>query len=366
VATRLLDIAPARLRLQKLARANGASPSDVVRWLGAVQAQDYAGARWALGLRVKGATDEDVSRAFDKGDILRTHMLRPTWHFVVPEDIRWMQRLTAPRVHVGNGSYYRKLGLDDRLFARSRTVFERALSGGALLTRTELASALARAGVVADGQRLAYLVMHAELEQVICSGPRRGKQFTYALLEERVPRAPALGRDEALAELTRRYFASHGPATLRDYVWWSGLAVREATRGLDLAGSALACDTLNDLTYWCVEGAVSRSMQARTGSTTGAFLLPNYDEYLIAYRDRGPAVSSRTGSTPQPNPFPHHLVLNGRVVGSWRRTDRARTVKLEIAHRGRLTTEHAAAVRIAADRYAQFVEREIVVSFVEH
>ena len=212
---KLLDIAPIRLRQQQLARGDGTSPSDVVRWLGAVQAQDYAGARWALGLRVKGTTDEDVARAFDAGTILRTHMLRPTWHFVAPEDIRWVQALTAPRVHAANCSYYRKLELDDRLLARSRAVFERTLDGGAHRTRTELASALARAGIVADGHRLAYLVMHAALERVICSGPRRGKQFTYARLDERAPGARTLARDEALAALTRHYFSSHGriPAT---------------------------------------------------------------------------------------------------------------------------------------------------------
>lgn len=147
MATRLLDVAPVRLRQQKLARADGASPADVVRWLGAVQAQDYAGARWALGLRVKGATDGDVQRAFDAGAILRTHLLRPTWHFVAPEDIRWVQTLTAPRVHAANRSYYRKLGLDDRLLARSRTIVEQSLAGGTYLTRHELASALARAGI---------------------------------------------------------------------------------------------------------------------------------------------------------------------------------------------------------------------------
>ncbi len=293
MATRLLDVAPVRLRQQKLARADGASPADVVRWLGAVQAQDYAGARWALGLRVKGATDGDVQRAFDAGAILRTHLLRPTWHFVAPEDIRWVQTLTAPRVHAANRSYYRKLGLDDRLLARSRTIVEQSLAGGTYLTRHELASALARAGIVAAGQRLAFLVMHAELEQAICSGPRRGAQFTYALLAERAPLARARDHEETLAELAGRYFASHGPATVRDFVWWSGLTVREAKLGVELAGLAHA--ELNTLTYWFVEGTVTRSVQARTGATAGAFLLPNYDEYLIAYQDRGSVITPRTG-----------------------------------------------------------------------
>lgn len=360
--TRLFDIAPVRLRHQKLAAADGTHPAAVVRWLGAVQAQDYAGARWALGLRVKGATDNAVANAVDAGAILRTHMLRPTWHFVAPEDIRWIQTVTAPRVHAANRSYYRKLELDEALLAKSQAVLERALAGGVYLTRTELASAIARARIVVSGQRLAYVMMHAELEQVVCSGPRRGKQFTYALLEERVPKAPALDRDEALAALTRRYFASHGPATLRDFVWWSGLTVRDARLGIELAGSTMVSAELNDLTYWFCEGAVSRSVQTRTGSIRGAFLLPNYDEYLIAYQDRGTVMPAQAGSPRGPDPFPHHLVLDGRVAGSWRPRDTSRVVALEIAPYRRLTKQDGAAIRRAADRYACFVEREVSIT----
>jgi hypothetical protein len=362
VKSRLVDIAPVRLRHQKLAAADGASPAAVVRWLGAVQAQDYAGARWALGLRIKGATDHAVARAFDTGAILRTHMLRPTWHFVAPEDIRWIQTVTASRVHAANRSYYRKMELDEALFAKSRAVFERALAGGVHLTRDELAAALARTRIAARGQRLAYLMMHAELEQVICSGPRRGRQFTYALLEERVPKAPALDRGEALAALTRRYVASHGPATLRDFVWWSGLTVRDARLGIELAGSALASAALNGLTYWFSESAISRSVQARTGSIRGAFLLPNYDEYLIAYKDRG--TLARPGHTRPPDPFPHHLVLDGRVVGSWRARSTPSDVVLDIAPHRRLARQETAAILKAGDRYARFVGRDVTVLFV--
>jgi len=213
------DLVRRRLTNHRLERSEFRKPADVVQWLGAVQAQDYAGAKWALGLRAKGLTDADVDRAFDEGTILRTHILRPTWHFVTPADIRWMLALTFRRVHAANAHTYREFELNASVFRRSRKAIERELRGGKDRTRAELASVLRRAGIAAKGIRLAALMIDAELEGVIVSGPRRGTQFTYALVEERAPRGRTVDREEALAELTTRYFSSHGPATLRDYAW---------------------------------------------------------------------------------------------------------------------------------------------------
>src|SRR6185503_3186555 len=208
-----------------------------------------------------------------------------------------------------NAYAYRTFELDAAVLARSRAALERALAGGRQLTRLELAKALQRAGVQADGPRLAYLMMHAELDAVICSGARRGKQFTYALLDERAPRAKMLAHDEALAELTRRYFSSHGPATLRDYVWWSGLTARDARTGIEL--SALAQTVIDGRTYWFVPGR-SRA----TSSSPSAHLLPNYDEYLIAYKDRDPVVGPpRVRDTRPPDVFSHSLLINGLLAG---------------------------------------------------
>ncbi len=216
-----MDFGHRRLHNQLLIQHPFDQPNEVVAWLGAVQAQEYGHAKWALGMRLPGATDVDVERAIAEGSILRTHVMRPTWHFVTSADIRWMLELTGPRVHALNAYYYRQQGLDDALFARSNAVLAKALAGGNYLTRPELQAALAGAGIVADGGlRASYLMMRAELDMLICSGPRRGKQFTYALLDERAPAASSLPRDEALAELTRRYFTSHGPATLKDFAWW--------------------------------------------------------------------------------------------------------------------------------------------------
>jgi hypothetical protein len=351
------DLLGQRLRNQKLTRSDARKASDVVAWLGAVQAQDYAGAKWALGLRTNGVTDADVERAFNDGAILRTHVMRPTWHFVSPADIRWMLALTAPRVHAANAHYYRKVGLDDRLCARSRSVFERALQGGRHLTRTELASALGRAGIVADGVRLAYLMIHAELSAAICSGARRGKQFTYALLDERTPPTRTLRRDEALAELTRRYVTSHGPVTVRDYTWWSGLTVRDAKAGLDMLGSGLVHEEIDGRMYWFV---ASRS--AGRGRSSPAYLLPNYDEFLIAYKDRGPVMNTSRpadGVVRVPDAFVHHLLIDGRLAGSWQRTVKAGSMFVEVAPYRRPARSAARALAAAVARYGRFLQMPV-------
>ncbi len=208
--------------------------------LGAVQSQDYAAAKWGVGQRTVGITDAIVEQAFADGSILRTHVMRPTWHFVTPSDIRWMLSLTAPRVHAANAYRYRELELNEAVFRRCRSSLMRALQGGRQLTRTELRQLLQRARIDTTApQRLAYLLMHAELEGVICSGARRGKQFTYALLDERVPPASVPQRDEALHDLTMRYFSTRGPATPQDFSWWSGLTVADAKRGVEAAGTSI-------------------------------------------------------------------------------------------------------------------------------
>ncbi len=233
------DIAARRLQAQWLVGEPAALAVDVVRRLGAVQSQDYAGGKWALGQRTHGTTDAELDRLFDKGGILRTHVMRPTWHFVLPEDIYWLLDLTGPRVRRILAGRYRQLEIDDGVVAGAKAAFSAALAGGRSLTRPELGEVLRVAGIAPDGQRLPHLLMAAELDGVIVSGPRHGKQFTYALLTERAPQARLLDRTESLVELTRRYFRSHGPAQLQDFVWWSGLTVADARSGITLAGGTL-------------------------------------------------------------------------------------------------------------------------------
>lgn len=357
------DLLAQRLHHQQLIQPNLTRPADVVAWLGAVQAQDFPAAKWALSMRVRGGLqDLDVEQAFNDGAILRTHVLRPTWHFVAPADIRWMLKLTAPRVHAISAYYYRQAGLDAKIFGRSCAMLQRALDGGKFLTRTELATHLKRAKVPADGLKLASIMMHAELEGIICSGPRRGKQFTYALLDERAPQTSAVfDREQSLAELASRYFTSHGPATLRDFVWWSGLTVKDARAGISAAGGALHESTIDGRVHWGPGDAAISPMKSPC-----VFLLPNYDEYLIAYKDRGPVVE--TGRTANlvartNGGFTHHLIIDGRLAGGWRRTLTGHVVTIEVAPYKPLTPAQKGAVATAADHYGEFLNQraELVV-----
>lgn len=350
------DLLSRRLQNQKLMSADKLTAAELVAWLAAVQAQDYPAAKWALGLRARGLGDADIEQAFNDGKILRTHVLRPTWHFVSPKDIRWMLALTGPRVHAINAYYYRQAGLDDRTLKRSCAMIRRSLNGGKHMTRVELAERLRRAKVAADGLKLGYLMMHAELEGVICSGPRHDKQFTYALLDERVAKTKPITRDEALPKLAVRYFTSHGPATLRDFVWWSGLTVRDAKLAIELAKDALAEETIDGRLHW---SATSKPPAARR--TSPAYLLPNYDEYLIAYKDWPAADSSRAANMEARSngAFPHHLVIDGRLAGSWRRTVKTNSVAIEVAPYKPLSKAHARAATGEAECYGEFLNMPI-------
>lgn len=347
-----------RLRSQKLTRTALRSPADVVAWLGAVQSQDYAGAKWAIGQRSLGLTDAAVDRAFDEGTILRTHILRPTWHFVLPADLRWMMALSGPRVAARCATYFRKLELDSALLNRANGVLARALEGRNYLTRAELQTALARARISVTGVRLAFVVMRAELDAVICSGPRRGKQFTYALFDERVPARKTLTREEALAELTSRFFASHGPATVKDFVWWSGLTVQDAKAGIAAASPSLVSETADARTYWFASSKTAAPAAAPT-----AFLLPNYDEFLVAYKDRDAGVSTVIAQRMIEGKFDsyaHPLVLDGLLAGTWRRAANGRpskgAVQVTVSTFKPLTRQNRRLLDAATARLAQFLE----------
>ena len=354
------DLAYRRLRNQRLVGPKLAGPDEVVAWLTAVQAQDYGGAKWALSMRTNGITDAAIDDAFNAGTILRTHVMRPTWHFVTPSDIRWMLALTAPRVHAVSAYYYRKHELDSRIFARAGALFERALEGGKQLTRVELAAVLGKSGIRAEGSRLGHLMMRAELDAIVCSGPRRGKQFTYALLDDRAPTTRTLGRDESLAELARRYFSSHGPATLKDYVWWSGLTARDAKAGIAMAKSKLVQEVMDGRTYWF---APTKSLVGRDSLT--AHLLPNYDEHLVAYKDRAPLSDAmRSIMWPVEDAFPHYLVVDGQLVGTWRRRFGRNEAVIEVRTPRPLKRDEKKALAAEGARYGRFINMPVTLSLV--
>ncbi len=301
---------------------NGAA--DAVTHSAAVQAQDFAAAKWALGLRIKNSTDKEIERAFNDGIILRIHVMRPTWHFVMPEDIRWMLELTAPRIKSFLATYNRRLGLDEALFAQSNALIARALEGHTYLTRQELKVILADNGIETDVQRLGHIITRAELDGLICSGPRRGKQFTYALLDERVGGSKRLDRQQSIAELALRYFTSHGPAQLKDFSWWSGLTEKDAAPALDTVKSELNQMTQDGKRWWFPPPAET------IPDPPPALLLSVYDEYTIAYKDRSDISEERyiERMISMGNALTAVIVLNGKVAGTWHRATKNNSVEI--------------------------------------
>ena len=352
----LAAIALQRLWTQRLAGPRFQSAVDAVSALGAVQSQDYAGAKWALGQRTSGTTDADLDRLFDEGAILRTHVMRPTWHFVAPADIGWLLELTGRRVKAILAPYDRRLEVDAALLTRAHRVIERALRDGNHLTRTEIALRLRERGIAAVGQRLGHIVMHAELDGLVASGRRKGKQHTYALVAERVPPARHLGREEALAELAIRFFAGHGPAQLIDFAWWSGLTVSDGKRGVAMAGSSLVSEVVAGKTYWSSSGAARPAAR-------GPFvhLLPNYDELLIAYRDRE-ALLSPSLVMDASSLIAHVVTLDGRVIGGWGRTAERDRMVVGLEPMRPLGPAARRALDAAAHELARFLKLPVVVA----
>ena len=349
--TDLFDVAWQRLDNQFLLTRPFASAPKVVQTLGAVQAQDYVGAKWALALRMKKPSDAAIEGAMTRGEIIRTHVLRPTWHFVMPGDLRWMLALTGPRISLRMKTYNTTMGLDAATFARSNDLMARALEGGKQLTRQELAAAMRAKGVkIASVQHLAHLMMQAELDGVVCSGGLRGKQFTYALIDERVPATKPIDRDDALERLARLYFASRSPATLQDFSWWSGLTAADAKRGADM----LKLKSLE------VDGRTYLTSGRRTAArrTPVAHLLPNYDEYFIGHKDRG-AIGQRLERAgtrwPEGSVFWNVVAVDGQLVGGWKRVVTGKRVAIDVRLLVRPKPNERKAIADAADSYARFL-----------
>lgn len=348
-----VDLAHRRMHNLRLSGPPPASVEDAVRWLGAVQSQDYGPAKWSIGLRVPGISDADIDKAFADAAVLRTHVLRPTWHFVLPADIRWLLALTAPRVHALNAYYYRQLGLDPDIRRKCHTLLAGMLAGGAQLTRKEITAALTGAGVATDGFRLTYILMSAELDGVLCSGALRGKQHTYALLDERAPDAPGLPRDDALAELTRRYFTSHGPATVKDFRWWSSLTAADVRDGLDAAGAHLTHEVIGGVSYWSAGSTPPPAVESPT-----VHLLQAYDEYIVGCSESRYVLDVSGAArinTRDRAVYNGVVILDSQVVGAWKRTVERGRVTITAALYLPLDEAQTEALRDAADRHGQFL-----------
>jgi hypothetical protein len=346
-----MDIGRTRLANQHIARPTFDDPAEVVRWFGAVQAQDYLGALWALGLRSRAATEASVETAIERRAIIRTWPMRGTLHFVAAEDARWMLPLLTPRVIASTASRFRGLGLDDAAFSRSARLTEKALGGAMPVRRDALYEIWNTAGIDTRDSRGLHILGYLAQRGLICFGPREGKQHTLVLLEEWLAPSPTLARDEALGALALRYFTSHGPATVHDFSWWSGLTVTDARAGVESVKSQLESETIEKRTLWFRPTPVSRA------GFGNAYLLPAWDEYTVAYRDRldvlDPKYATKVnagGGVLKPV-----IVIRGEVVGSWQRTIAKGRVVVKPSLFKRVAGADLEAVEKAAAKYGKFL-----------
>ena len=352
----LPEIARLRLRNQRLAGEKFKTAEQAIGWLGAVQSQEYALAKWSLGERTSGLTDSAVDDLLREGTILRTHILRPTWHFVLPADVRWMMALTGPRIAAKN----QPPGLstiDESFVRRGLDVIGDALTGGRRLTRAQISNLLVEKGIAASANETIPIFMRAELDLVIASGGLEGKLQTYALVDERAPKLDNFDRDWALAELTRRYFTSHGPATVPDFTWWSSLTAADTRRGIEINGSALERLDVGGTWHWWAGETVDDF--TRDDPSPVVHLLQGYDEYIVAYRSpRSPInLNALVGATALSRPpYLHAVVLDTQVVGWWRRLMQKDRAVIETRLLIDLDRRQRAALRAAVDRYSRFLE----------
>jgi hypothetical protein len=349
-------IARRRLANQSIAPVTLTTPAGVVRRLGAMQAQDYPGALWAIGLRMPAATEQMVEQAIRDRQIVRTWPMRGTLHCVAADDVRWLLALLTPRILAGSARRHQQLELDAAVFARSEALFTAALQGGNQLTRADMMAVLERGGVTPAGQRGYHILAWAAQTGLVCFGPRQGKQDSFVLLDEWLPAGKTLSRDEALAELARRYFTGHGPATVHDLMWWSGLTAADARAALEMVGAQLAQDTVDGRTYWFAPTPNGR------GAAPDIYLLPGFDEYLLGYRERGAVLDPAHAAKVVPGGngmFKPMLVIDGRVAGVWQRTLRKTKVVLSFDPFQPLTPAQTEATVAAAELYGRFLERPV-------
>jgi hypothetical protein len=350
------DIINQRLHNQRLSHSEVKNPVKLVEWLVAVQGQDYAGAKWALGMRLPGSTDAEIEKAIADGKILRTWALRGTLHFVAPADIHWLLDLLAVRMIEKNTRRYRQLELDEKTLKQSNAALEKALSDGQARTRKQLMLMLEEKGISTKGQRAPYMLQRASLDGLIAQGVAPRNDPLYRLLDQ--PKAKKLKKDEALAELALRYFTSRGPTTLADFVWWSGLVTPDARAGLEAVKDKLVEDTIDRQTYWLAESGLKRQSHS-----TNAYLLPAYDEYIFAYKNRDAILDELdVKQVKRANGFSPVLIINGRVAGVWKRTLKKASVVVDVTPFHKLKSAEKDSLETAARRYADFLKLDLVVS----
>jgi len=310
------DIANTRLISQQIAGTKFKSAKEIVSWMGAMQSQDLNMAKWAIGIRLNKVTEKSIDTAINSGEIMRTHLLRPTWHFVSADDIYWMLELTAPRIKSFMKSSNKLLELTDKILTKSNLIIEKALSGSKHLTRKELIFEINKAKIATDNNRSGHILLNAEMEGIICNGKMNEKQTTYALLNERIKKPKALHKEESLYKLANKYFESHCPAAFLDFVWWSGLSVTDAKHAMQLIKDNFISEKINSREYW-----FPNSFSIPKKYKESLYLLPAFDDFLISYKDRSAAIIQEHQKKTFSNNgiFWPVIIANGHAVGIWKR-----------------------------------------------
>lgn len=351
----LRDISFTRLANQQVTSSQFHSVKELTEWMGALQAQDFPMSKWALGTRLPGSTIKTIDYALDKGEILRTHLLRPTWHLVSSGNIRWLLKLTAPHIHSAMRSRNRQLGLTDALLNKTNDILYEAVKGGRYKTREEMMSILRLAGIDTTENRGSHILFEAELEGLVCSGPSVNGKITYALLDERDEKPSDAERDEALARLARIYFSSHGPATINDFTWWSGLPAKDARHGLSMVSSEFSSEKTGTEEYWYKGKIVPAA-----GSLPHVKLLPAYDEFIISYRDRTAALAlaDHKKAVSDNGLFRPVIIINGLVAGLWKKTAIKEKIKIEASIFGKIDKKTKDLIEKETLNFGRFNEKE--------
>jgi hypothetical protein len=346
-------------------------PPGVVRHLCAIQAQDYAGALWSVGLRTgPPCTAADIELAIANRQIVRTWPMRGTLHFVAPEDVRWMLALLSPRVIARAGTRREQLGITAETVARAKSLFTDALAGGHSLTRGEMMGLLAADSISTAGQRGYHLLWTLAQDAVLCVGPVLGKQQTFVLLDEWIPRSDgdvALEPPAALARLAERYFAARGPATIADLAWWAGITKTEAHAGVQRAGTALQRVATPEAEFWMPADVAHAFVSAtRIAPSRTTHLLPGFDEYFLGYADRtlplGEQVASYGATVSANGMFSPTVIIDGRVAGTWKRTLRRNQVDISVRPFRTIGPAEKRRLIKTAEEYGRFVQREAVLA----
>lgn len=351
----LTEIAKVRLSAQQVGDSKFKTTQELVQWMGAMQAQNYSMAKWAVGVRLPNFTDQIIQKAIDEGNIIRTHVLRPTWHLVAAEDLRWMLKLTAPRIQRSLKSRHKQLELTSSVISKSKNLLEKGLADGHHLTRNELKNEFEKAKIETGNNRMSHILLGAELDGLICSGRSKGKSQTYALFDERVPKTKSFSRDEALAALAQRYFSSHGPATVHDFAWWSGLTLTASRKALKMVKGSFISETVDSQTYW-----FSHSSPIAELDKPSVHLLPAYDEFIISYTDRRAALAAEHNdkAISKNGMFWPVIVVNGQVAGLWKRTVRKTKVIVEMDPFHPLSKEINDLIEQAAASFGDFLGKK--------